>query len=203
MASGRALENWLTKPLAKPEEQKSRSQSVSGDAEVEVLPTSDILCSHGGLDPRKASNMKRVSRVSEHPRRTLSFTKHSLTQKAYEKLSLREDIGPVRSPREVCEICVRESFIGELHCHVARCQLILALAERRYQIVHPRLVTQFDEICDVQQGEPGYWISKAWLKGIPIYFIILVHVIHRTFTRACGMRRLESSEAKDACSTAW
>ncbi|KAF8557305.1 cysteine proteinase [Imleria badia] len=125
-----ALENWLTKPFAKPEEHKSRSQSVAGDAEIEVLPTPDILCGHDGLNPHKATNMKRMSR------------------NAYEKLSLREDIGPVRTPQEVCEICVKESF-----------------TERLYQIEHPRSVAQFDEMCDVQQGEPGYWISKAWLKG--------------------------------------
>lgn len=64
MVSRQALENWLTKPFVKPEEQKSRAQSISGDAEVEVLPTSDILCSHGGLHPNKAANMKRMSRVS-------------------------------------------------------------------------------------------------------------------------------------------
>ena len=52
-------------------------------------------------------------------------------------------------------------------------QLILAFTERLYQIEHPRLVAQFDEMCDVQQGEPGYWISKAWLKGIPTYFITI------------------------------
>lgn len=52
-----------------------------------------------------------------------------------------------------------------------------SFSERLYQIEHPRLVAQFDEMCDVQQGEPGYWISKAWLKGIPIY---LFH--HHQFT---------------------
>lgn len=46
------------------------------------------------------------------------------------------------------------------------CQLTLVSTERLYQIEHPRLVAQFDEMCDVQQGESGYWISKAWLKGI-------------------------------------
>ncbi|KAG6376492.1 hypothetical protein JVT61DRAFT_2485 [Boletus reticuloceps] len=130
VVSRQALENWVNKPFVKPEEHKSRSQSVSGDAEIEVSPTPDVLCSHGGLHPHKASHMKRMSR------------------KACERLKLREDIGPVRCPQEVCEICVEESF-----------------TERFYQIEHPRLVAQFDEICDVQQAEPGYWISKAWLKG--------------------------------------
>ncbi|KAG8217868.1 hypothetical protein J3R82DRAFT_6034 [Butyriboletus roseoflavus] len=125
VVSRQVLEHWLEKPFVKPEEHKS-----PGDAELQVVPTPDILCSHGGLHPYKASNMKRMSK------------------KAYEKLSLREDIGPVRSPQQVCEICVEEFF-----------------TERLYQIEHPRSVAQFDEMCDVQQGESGYWISKAWLKG--------------------------------------
>lgn len=71
MVSRQALENWLAKPFVKPEGHKSRSQSVSGDAEPEALPTPDILCSHGGLHPHKANNMKRISRVSENPRCSL------------------------------------------------------------------------------------------------------------------------------------
>lgn len=65
MVRRQALETWLTKPFAKPEEHKSRSQSVSGDVEVEILPAPDILCSHGGLSPHKATNMKRMSKVSK------------------------------------------------------------------------------------------------------------------------------------------
>ena len=54
-----------------------------------------------------------------------------------------------------------------------RCQLIFAFTERLYQIEHPRLVAQFDEVCDVQQGESGYWISKAWLKGTPTHLVTI------------------------------
>lgn len=80
MVSRQALENWLAKPFMKPEEHKSRSKSVSGDVEIEieVLPTPDILCSHGGLHPHKASNMKRMSRVSGNSRCSLRFTKDLL-----------------------------------------------------------------------------------------------------------------------------
>ncbi|KAF9218284.1 cysteine proteinase, partial [Gyrodon lividus] len=129
IVSRRALEGWLSKPFEKAKENKSRSQSVTEGAEiVEVAPVSDILCDHGGLHPTKANNMKRMSR------------------EAYEKLA-DSDIGLVRDPQDVCELCVRVSFI-----------------ERLYQIEHPRLVAQFDEVCDIEQGEPGYWLSKAWLK---------------------------------------
>lgn len=37
--------------------------------------------------------------------------------------------------------------------------------ERLYQIQHPRMVAQFDKVCDVKADEVGFWLSKAWLKG--------------------------------------
>ncbi|KAI6118845.1 hypothetical protein EV401DRAFT_2057534 [Pisolithus croceorrhizus] len=53
----------------------------------------------------------------------------------------------VRSPTDVCETCVKELF-----------------TERLYQIQHPRIVAEFDNVCDVKPGETGFWLSKAWLK---------------------------------------
>jgi hypothetical protein len=35
--------------------------------------------------------------------------------------------------------------------------------ERIYQIEHPRLVNRFD-LCEADLDNPGYWISKDWLK---------------------------------------
>ncbi|KAH7889396.1 hypothetical protein F5I97DRAFT_1801122 [Phlebopus sp. FC_14] len=128
IVSRQALETWLSKPFVRKAD-RSRSQSaIEGE---EVIPVADILCSHGALDPQKANNMKRIS------------------ARAYEKLATREDcdIEPVRSPHDVCEVCVRESF-----------------TERLYQNEHPRIVAQFDHVCDVGQEETGYWLSKAWLK---------------------------------------
>jgi len=37
--------------------------------------------------------------------------------------------------------------------------------EKRYQQEHPRLVSTFNEVCEVELDEPGLWISKLWLKG--------------------------------------
>lgn len=39
------------------------------------------------------------------------------------------------------------------------------LVEKRYQQEHPRLVSTFNEVCDVALDEPGFWVSKPWLKG--------------------------------------
>jgi hypothetical protein len=42
----------------------------------------------------------------------------------------------------------------------------LVSAERLYQVEHPRYVKLVDEVCNVAEGESGYWISKKWYKGI-------------------------------------
>ncbi|KAG2750640.1 cysteine proteinase [Suillus brevipes Sb2] len=127
--SRQALERWLSKPLAKP---KTKPKGVEeSETTLEILPTSDVLCQHDALDPQRANNMKRVS------------------ASAYEKLAEfgESEISPVCHVHDVCEICVRESFI-----------------EKLYQVEHPRLVAQFDAVCDETLDQPGYWISKNWLK---------------------------------------
>ena len=40
-----------------------------------------------------------------------------------------------------------------------------ASAEKLYQVEHPRLVSQFDDVVSLEGDEHGYYISKAWLKG--------------------------------------
>ncbi|OAX36669.1 cysteine proteinase [Rhizopogon vinicolor AM-OR11-026] len=127
--SRQALERWLSKPLAK---LKTKSKvTEEAEATAEILPVSDILCDHDALDPQKANNMKRVS------------------ASVYQQLTEfgKSDISPVRQVQDVCETCVRESFV-----------------ERLYQIEHPRLVAQVDAVCDDTPDQSGYWISKVWLK---------------------------------------
>ncbi|KAF8077825.1 hypothetical protein FPV67DRAFT_1557276 [Lyophyllum atratum] len=48
---------------------------------------------------------------------------------------------------DICGRCVRHSF-----------------QERLYQIEHPRLVAQFDQISGVAFDCTGFWISKPWVK---------------------------------------
>ncbi|KAG1827163.1 cysteine proteinase [Suillus subaureus] len=127
--SRQALERWLSEPFAKPKTRPKGGEEP--ETTREILPTSDILCQHDALDPQRANNMKRVS------------------ASAYEKLAEfgESEISPVCQVYNVCEICVRESFI-----------------EKLYQVEHPRLVAQFDAVCDETPDQPGYWISKNWLK---------------------------------------
>ncbi|KAG2041623.1 cysteine proteinase [Suillus americanus] len=127
--SRQALERWLCKPLAK---QKTKPKGgEEPETTPEILTTSDILCQHDALDPQRANNMKRIS------------------ASAYEKFAEfgESEISPVYQVHDVCEICVRESFI-----------------EKLYQVEHPRLVAQFDAVCDETPDQPGFWISKNWLK---------------------------------------
>ena len=42
----------------------------------------------------------------------------------------------------------------------------MLVAERLYQMEHPRIVSRFDEVSYVDEDEFGYWISKPWLKGL-------------------------------------
>lgn len=55
-------------------------------------------------------------------------------------------------------------------------------AERLYQIEHPRLVNQFDEIFEPGLDDIGYWISKSWLKGSLILtkYTISAHHVYET-----------------------
>ncbi|KAG6332044.1 hypothetical protein ID866_7047 [Astraeus odoratus] len=131
VVSRQALETWLSKPLMKAKYEQSDPQSDAGDAGEEVVLMSNILCKHMSLDPQKAHNMKRISK------------------RAYENIITRDafDSNLVRSPLDVCEVCVKESF-----------------SERLYQIRHPHIVAQFDGVCDAKPDEPGFWLSKAWLK---------------------------------------
>ncbi|KAI6045712.1 hypothetical protein EDC04DRAFT_2877115 [Pisolithus marmoratus] len=130
IVSRQALEEWLLKPLTKVKDGKAGSQPP-GDETAEVTIVSDILCEHAGLDPRKAHNMKRVSK------------------QAYSRLISCDgfDNNSTRSPTDVCETCVKELF-----------------TERLYQIQHPRMVAEFDRVCDVKPDDTGFWLSKAWLK---------------------------------------
>lgn len=56
-------------------------------------------------------------------------------------------------------------------------------AEKLYQLEHPRLVAEFNEICATETENEGYWISKAWLKGKRGCFISVVVCEH-----FCDMR---------------
>ena len=60
--------------------------------------------------------------------------------------------------------------------------------ERLYQIEHPRVVSLFDEVSPLDEGDFGYWISKTWLKGAYVVHESAAYTNHPTL-------RLEINEA--------
>ncbi|KAI6138857.1 hypothetical protein EDD17DRAFT_1782678 [Pisolithus thermaeus] len=116
-----------------------------------------------------------------------------VSKKAHLQLISRDgfDNSSVRSPTDVCETCVKELF-----------------TERLYQIQHPRIVAEFDNVCDVKPGETGFWLSKAWLKDwrlqkprmhppIPAEFRGHVRCEHDQLSLVSTARRSISKEACD------
>ena len=118
-------------------------------------------------DPTKASHMKRIKKVScyalAHSRTDLAF------QSAADRI-LSEDecqFTPSLGSSDVCEECVRALFIGNCGTTLTTPAILMqSLTEKLYQLEHPRLVTLFDDVCQVDEGDFAYWISKNWLKGM-------------------------------------
>ncbi|KAH7929713.1 cysteine proteinase [Leucogyrophana mollusca] len=105
VVSRQALEAWIMKHLTKHKGVKSDSKDASDNAEVEEV--SDILCSHDGLDPQKANNMKRISSLS-----------HQM---------IEADV-PGCPPGNVCEVCVQEAFIERLY-HIEHPRIVASFDE--------------------------------------------------------------------------
>lgn len=129
ICSKQALEAWSSRHLVKPADKKMTLVS-EGEGRYSIS-NEDATCNHGKLDPRKASNMKRIRQAAS-------------TRIAAEDHC---DFKPYLTPGDACSECVQEIF-----------------DERLYQIDHPRLVSLFDEVSPLDEGDFGYWISKAWLK---------------------------------------
>ncbi|KAJ7444900.1 hypothetical protein FB451DRAFT_1343700 [Mycena latifolia] len=72
-----------------------------------------------------------------------------ITQEAYNKIvsETRCVFSPNLTSADICRTCVEESFL-----------------ERLYQHQHPRVVDEFDAVCNVNVELGSYWISKPWVK---------------------------------------
>lgn len=82
VASRQSLESWISRHIAKPKTPKTTPTPAPADKtpkkeDAAVLPaespsevsisTSDVVCSHGKLDPDKAGDMKVIRAVSNLP----------------------------------------------------------------------------------------------------------------------------------------
>ncbi|KAG7447960.1 cysteine proteinase [Guyanagaster necrorhizus] len=72
-----------------------------------------------------------------------------ITRRAYDQIDIKTYcvFKPRLVPSDVCRECVQRSF-----------------TERIYQIEHPRVVRDFEQVSEVGTNSFGYWISKPWLK---------------------------------------
>ena len=130
----------------------------------------DIICEHGALDPQKAHNMKRMSKVYNCDlikccctRRFIHFRKHT------NELFPMGLTAPCEAPRMYAKYVLRSlSRVTSTPCFLFSNSSYLI--ERLYQIQHPRIVAQFDKVCDVEADDVGFWISKVWLKGHSIEY---------------------------------
>lgn len=164
VVSKQSLENWLARNqthLSKPNE-----ESVGVPEEISM---SDILCEHGALDPSKASDMKCINEVSAEF--TTKYGKPYHKIRVHTKRSWLLD-----APSHHCSIPTTSVQFASRNCTKVRdlrainrhpdTKFFLCV-EKRYQQEHPRLVSTFNEVCEVSLDEPGFWISKPWLKGQP------------------------------------
>ncbi|KAI0362032.1 cysteine proteinase [Trametes cingulata] len=114
VASRQSLEKWLSRHLTKPKTPIFPSASIPGedgakeeDAEstsligssTEFIHTSDVVCSHGKLDPDKAGDMKVL--------RAASCTRIDMEDGCR--------LTPRFTPADVCPICVERMFREKLY----------------------------------------------------------------------------------------
>jgi hypothetical protein len=74
---------------------------------------------------------------------------------------------PFLTVNHVCEDCVKVNFAGNFLSFYYYFTVTYSVPrlERLYQIEHPQIVAQFDEVNLMEEDSIGYWISKVWLKG--------------------------------------
>jgi hypothetical protein len=161
----------MTRHFIKPSKDNSSPTpaSLSEDTVPQTTVMSDILCIHNQLDPTKANSMKRISEVglslhllgclltrSTHLRR---LTRRSPTHSLLSCLFSR----PIKSAKLVSRII--STVIHTMSAIIVPWSIHHFDLERLYQIEHPQIVAQFDEVNEMEQDSSGYWISKPWLKG--------------------------------------
>ncbi|CCM02089.1 uncharacterized protein FIBRA_04166 [Fibroporia radiculosa] len=142
VVSRRELESWMLRYLS--ETKRRTVLPAEGSQGPNSIDADSMAAKEGDIEPAQAI-------VCAHGR--LDPTKANemkvITKVAYERISSEDGVEllPKLTPLDVCAACVQEAF-----------------HERLYQIEHPQSVAHFDEIYLVHDNEPGFWISKQWLK---------------------------------------
>ncbi|OCH88183.1 cysteine proteinase [Obba rivulosa] len=149
VASRQALESWITRHL------RTRAAVPSDPAELSEKAAGKAKATDDGTSPFSIGNAVHQISLAEivcnhgllNPEKVQDMK--VIREVAYHRI-LSEDsceLAPKLTQADVCDACVKDMFI-----------------ERLYQIEHPRQVARFDEISLIADDEPGYWISKPWVK---------------------------------------
>ncbi|KAI4525001.1 hypothetical protein K525DRAFT_261907 [Schizophyllum commune Loenen D] len=129
--------------------------SVNGEAESKSLDKGKRKAVDEPSDDGDPNEINRISIADDllcehgklHPSNSTAMK--CIRKDAYDKIVAHTKcvFEPLVTPQDVCRQCVEVIF-----------------RDRLYQVEHPRLVSQFDDIAEVSEGQPGYWISKPWVK---------------------------------------
>ncbi|KAL1710109.1 hypothetical protein EV121DRAFT_252295 [Schizophyllum commune] len=129
--------------------------SVDGEAESKPLDKGKQRAVAEPSDDGDPTEIIRISIADDllcehgklHPSNSTAMKR--IRKDAYDKIAAETKcvFEPLVTTQDVCRQCVEGIF-----------------KDRLYQVEHPRLVSQFDDIAEVPEGQPGYWISKPWVK---------------------------------------
>ncbi|KAL1729248.1 hypothetical protein EV714DRAFT_251709 [Schizophyllum commune] len=128
---------------------------ANGDAESKPLDKGKQKAVDEPSDDGDPNEIIRISIADDllcehgklHPSNSTAMKR--IRKDAYDKIAaeMKCIFEPLVTTQDVCRQCVEVIF-----------------KDRLYQVEHPRLVSQFDDIAEVPEGQPGYWISKPWVK---------------------------------------
>ncbi|KAL5489782.1 hypothetical protein ACEPAI_4614 [Sanghuangporus weigelae] len=169
IVSKAALERWLQAPLTPVEPEKGKQSRMDEDRKEippdceatnetpdtemafpdkvtlgsedsssirKVIDSTNLLCPHDVSMQMGLLN----PRLDKDMKIISEVARDKLTQYGFPFI-------PELSVESVCKRCVEDEF-----------------SEKLYQLEHPRLVAEFNEVSATETENEGYWISKAWLK---------------------------------------
>ncbi|KAH8107139.1 cysteine proteinase [Cristinia sonorae] len=139
VVSRQALEAWLGRHLAKPP--KPSEGSKGKQKNLLTLSEDGEGCTISNEDITCEHGSLDPGKASDMKQIRKSASQRILEQD-------RAEFSLMLEPINVCDQCTRNAF-----------------SERLYQIQHPRIVSHFDAVGQVEdEDQLSHWISKAWLK---------------------------------------
>ncbi|KAL4247306.1 peptidase C19 family protein [Abortiporus biennis] len=138
VVSRQALEWWLGRYIMKPPKEKEKNDSEKSTIAKPVTDGDQVSFPNSDI-------------MCEHgqldPGKANNMKR--ISKSAYARIQEEDNCRfvPEFEPSNICAICTDNIFL-----------------ERLYRVQHPQIVERFDEVSSVEEDEPGYWISRMWLK---------------------------------------